>query len=410
MYERTKEPRSPVNQEKVKEHIKFTVMKNWVGHVYGFADWLNTQVEEKPLVIHDLNGQVLFYEYQIKSKNQVVGVVKGSASKSLGSPVPQIQLGPRRWDPDAAVINARGRVKKLYPNADISGTEFVCYSYPKIGVKVDLIDKTGGIQSFIFDVASTNLVERFGSDELEGFTSRSIYDEITEQDVTKREARWNAMDKELQEVKIKIPRIFEQGVNPDERKPIEEVYIKQSIYPAISISLFSQKIIQYCPHCSTHDCKALHSQQTDVYCAVATGQMILDFYRYYYSQAEIATAMGTGSGGTGQSGQIAGYQSLSRQCLEATLDETASWSEAKAEIDANRPLKSGIPGHARACFGWKRQNIYLIGTAPARWLYILDPWPWNSNICQGGAVYWEDWTAKDHTNFIYVRHRNTSCT
>lgn len=410
MYERTKEPRSPVNEEKVKEHIKFTVMKNWIGQVYGFADWFNTQLEEKPLVIHDLNGQVLFYEYQIKSKNQVVGVVKGSASKSLGSPVPQIQLGPRRWDPAAAVLNAKEKVKNLYPNGDISDTEFVCYSYPKIGVKVDLIDKKGGIQSFIFDVASTNLVERFGADELEGFTSRSIYDEITEQGVTKREARWNAIDKELQAVKIKIPRIFEPGVNPDERKPIEEVYIKQSIYPPISISLFSQKIIQYCPHCSTHNCNALHSQQTDVYCAVATGQMILDFYRYYYSQVEIATAMGTGSTGTGQSGQIAGYQGLSKQCLEATLDESASWSEAKAEIDANRPLKSGIPGHARACFGWKRQNIFLIGATPARWLFILDPWPWNSNICQGGAVYWEDWTAEDHTNFIYVRHRNTSCT
>jgi hypothetical protein len=120
--------------------------------------------------------------------------------------------------------------------------------------------------------------------------------------------------------------------------------------------------------------------------------------------------MGTTSGsGTDQSGQIAGYQSLSKNSLEATLDTSADWSEAKSEIDAGRPLKSGIPGHARACFGWKRQNIILIGTTPTRWLYILDPWPWNTDICSGGAVYWENWDSVNHTNFIYVRHRATTC-
>ena len=410
MVKQVKEPRSPVNEQKVKQHIKFTIMKNWIGQVYGFEDWFNTQLEDKPLLIHDLNGQILFYEYQIKLKNQVVGVVKGSASKRLGAPVPQIQLGPRRWDPNSAIHKAQERIKKLYPDAKISDTEFVCYSYPKIGVRVYLKGSKQEQKSVIFDVASTNLVDRFGSDELEGFSSWSFYDELIEQDATKRETRWESADKELEAVKRSIPRIFESGIDPAERKPIEEAYLNLSIYPVISISLFSQRIIPYCPHCSTHTCNALHSQHTDYYCACATGQMILDFYRYYHSQDECATAMGTTSGsGTDQSGQIAGYQSLSKNCLEATLDTSADWSEAKSEIDAGRPLKSGIPGHARACFGWKRQNIILIGTTPARWLYILDPWPWNTDICSGGAVYWENWDSVNHTNFIYVRHRATTC-
>jgi hypothetical protein len=43
----------------------------------------------------------------------------------------------------------------------------------------------------------------------------------------------------------------------------------------------------------------MHGQETSLWCTVATGQMMLDFWRYYFSQTDIATAMGTGSGGTG---------------------------------------------------------------------------------------------------------------
>ena len=184
-----------------------------------------------------------------------------------------------------------------------------------------------------------------------------------------------------------------------------------SIYPVATISFFSQRIIRSCLHCSTHDCYALHAQHTNVYCACATGQMLPDFYRYYYNQDECATAMGTGPYGTTGSGMINGLKSLSRNCLDAVWDGSASYSEAKAEIDANRPVGSIVPGHARACFGWKRQNIYLIGDTPTRWLYILNPWPWNSDICKGGAVYWEDWNALPVTDraFVYLRHRSTSC-
>ena len=132
--------------------------------------------------------------------------------------------------------------------------------------------------------------------------------------------------------------------------------------------------------------------------------MILDFYRYHFTQDQIAAAMGTGAGGTTNPGQVNGYHSLSNNGVVATYDTSADWAEAKAEIDANRPVKSGIPGHARACAGWMRQNIFLVGQSPRRWLKIYDPWPWNADICQGGAVVWEDWESVTHTNFIYVRH------
>jgi hypothetical protein len=165
--------------------------------------------------------------------------------------------------------------------------------------------------------------------------------------------------------------------------------------------------VRFGPRCSPHECMELYAQQTDVYCAVATGQMILDFYKWHFTQDQIATTMGTTSTGTSQNGQIDGYQGRSNHCLEATLDTSADFSEAVAEIDANRPFKSGIPGHARCGAGYERSWL-LASWSANRWLKVYDPWPWNADICNGGAITWENWDTVDHTNFIYVRHRTTN--
>jgi hypothetical protein len=230
-------------------------------------------------------------------------------------------------------------------------------------------------------------------------------------DGARKERLWEMTDREMSAAKSDIPRMFEMGLEASDQKEIRSSFKRDLDYPSgpIVIEPVSQRVIQYCPHCKTHDCFALHAQQTNVYCAVATGQMILDFYRYNFTQDQVAAAMGTGASGTSNAGQADGYKKLSNYCLDAIIDETANWTEAKAEIDANRPLKSGISGHARACFGWKRQNLILPGKPQGRWLYIVDPWPWNADICKGGAIYWEDWYAINHTNFIYVRHRTTPC-
>jgi hypothetical protein len=406
MADKKKQPSSPISVEKAKDHALFALRSNWAWDVYGFEKGDVVALEKKPLIIHDLNGQELFYEFGVIDGKTPVGSVKTSASKAIGSAVPQIQLGPRRWDPDYAFNKVKAKIKEEYQRAKIEEVELVCYSYPKIGVRIH----TGDGEGMIFDVASLSLVDRFGSDELEGQTSWSFYNEIVEPEAAIREKRWELEDRYLMAAKSAIPEIVagELGAKKkDIKTALNEVY--KSITPVYPtpippVPIISQKLIQFSPRCTTHNCYALYAQQTNYYCAVATGQMILDFYRYYYTQDEIAVAMGTSSTGTSNSGQVNGYEKLSNYCLDAEYDTTANWAEAKAEINANRPLKSGISGHARACFGWKRTIIIF---PQKRWLYILDPWPWNADICSGGAMYWEDWDAITHTNFIYVRPRTT---
>jgi len=419
MAERKNKQESPVAEELARKHALFSVRSNWVMGIRGFEDRGEVSLGDTPLVINDLNGQALFYEFAVFEGDREIGLVKASASGLIGSAVPQVQITPRRWNPDTAKSRTRDIMKKRYPKAKISGSDLVCYSYPKIGVRYRIDDPEIGEGSVIFDAGSLDQVEEFGSDQLEGFTSWSFYQEIPQAERGAREQRFEHLTKALEVAEAEMPALFGTTLKSRDLKDLKTSYSRffqkksgmviKPVQPIEPIKPYTERIIKFGPHCTTHDCYRLLAQQTNVYCAVATGQMILDFYRYYASQDQIATAMGTtGSGSTNQ-GQANAYVSLSNKCLTATIDTTADWTEAKSEIDANRPLKSGISGHARACFGYKHARFWLVNQPQPRWLYILDPWPWNANICAGGAEYWEDWYAINHTNFIYVRHRTTTC-
>lgn len=132
-----------------------------------------------------------------------------------------------------------------------------------------------------------------------------------------------------------------------------------------------------------------HAQLLPWYCAPATGQMISDYYGFSHSQSYIAGRMGTTITGTTQEGQLDYYQDDINK-PNSYEDTNPIWSEAVDEINADRPLMSGIDGHARCCRGWKDTG--------GNHLYINDPWPWII-----GDIYWEGWDDVLHTDYIYVR-------
>jgi hypothetical protein len=391
----------PVDRDRALAHAQLTVRRDWAANIHGFNHWHQAELDPKPLVLHDLNGAELFYEFTLRRGNDAVGSVKASASKTLGSPVVAVETGPRRWDPEEATRRATEKARRQFPKSQISNTSLICYGYPKIGVRVDLTTD-GQLESVIYDVSSLVQVTRFGSDQREGLAAWSFYETIALPHAEKKIRRWELSDRELDEVGRAASNVFATAFTDQEADRLREALVLQSQFAFIE--LVSSRVLKYGPRCTPHDCFMLYAQQTDVYCAVATGQMILDFHRWPYTQDQIATAMNTDASGTDPDDQATGIESLTNNSFNATVDYSADWSEAKAEIDANRPLKSGIPGHARACAGWKRQNIFIVSQPPKRWLQIYDPWPWNANICQGGAVVWEDWDAVSHTNFMYVRH------
>lgn len=384
---------------------RITARRAWAGEVHGFEAWGGYDIEDEPLIIHDLNGQVLFYEFTVTNGKSQVGSIKTSASRVIGSPVVTIEFGPRTWSERKAVERAKQEASKRFPKARLSPPELVCYCYPKLGVRIFAEDKRGR-HGVIVDVADGSVVERLGDGE--GFAAYSFYDEVAEPQREGRLRRFAQADREIEILQREGPELF-KAERLDNVAKVRDFFVSRSVGLVANISLYSSRVLKYGPRCNPHDCFQLYAQQTNVYCAVAAAQMILDFYRWNFTQDEIATVMNTDDGGTDNPDQVAGYQSLSNQTLVATLDTSASWAEAKAEIDANRPVKSGVPHHARAIAGWKRQNLSVVGSAPKRWLLVYDPWPWNADICAGGKIVWEDWDAIDHTNFITVRHRTTAC-
>jgi len=68
----------------------------------------------------------------------------------------------------------------------------------------------------------------------------------------------------------------------------------------------------------------------------------------------------------------------------------AKFSDAKKEIDADRPLKSGVDGHARCAVGYSDSSCLPC-------LLIYDPWP--EDI---GLKYWEVYWGRKHTKDIHV--------
>lgn len=397
MNEKYLEEANFISKEALLEHVSLSVLRNSTAGIPILSDWPRCGVKKEPLEICDINGKPLFYDYAIKKGADTVGTVRASASKIIGPPVVAYEIGPRYWSFEAAVQKITPRIKKEYPKLKITGTKLVCYSYPKLGVMFEMVDGNGKKSRLIFDVADYTLIsEKPATTKNEGAFAWSFYDAIPEEMRKNRLKRYDLSDKwrlstpEKARKDIRAARILSSFLD------IKEFICK------IKINMTKQ--LQFCSHYNynetrSHHCFVLHAQQVNDYCAVATCQMILCYYRYYYAQDDVAPELGYTAGSGCPSDQSAGYEALTGNHLDATFDSSPTWETAKDQIDALHPLKSGISGHARACAGYS-SVWWLCDGVKDKKLYIYDPWPWNADYKLGGAVYWEDWDSITHTNYV----------
>jgi hypothetical protein len=85
----------PVGHDRALAHVKLTIRRDWAAGVPGFEQWHNVEVDPQPLILYDLNGAELFYDFTLRR-------VRAAASRILGSPVFAVEIGPRNWDPNRA--------------------------------------------------------------------------------------------------------------------------------------------------------------------------------------------------------------------------------------------------------------------------------------------------------------------
>ena len=155
-----------------------------------------------------------------------------------------------------------------------------------------------GRRRAIFDVSDGLPVVNLGADEREGSSAYSYYETVVAPTEKKRRQRWAREEEDVEVLRRIAAPVLDLGTRLDEKARLKyyDAFVSEFAYIAFLFS--SSKVIRYGPRCSLHECFQLYAQQTNVYRAVATGQMILDFYRRYFTQDQIAAAMGTDPGGT----------------------------------------------------------------------------------------------------------------
>jgi hypothetical protein len=356
----------------------------------GLAGWRGASLDPHTTV-YDLNGEPLFYDFPVAGPDGApLGMVRASAATPLGDPVLSVYLGPARWSVSRAAERATAMVTREYKGQVLKAT-LVCYAYPKLGIALEWKKPRGSAQRTIFDIGDFSVVPETVAKDLRGPGAVSLYDRIPEQAVAPAIEHFGVHDKVLAEVeersKLKLGRKLER---------LEFEAIQTSVIGVIQ--WWTTRILTFCSHTYSHECFVLHGQENGYYCVVATGQMLLDFWRYNYSQTQIASAMGTTSGGTSYTGEVNGYKSLTCSHFDAQSDSSPTFDKAKAQIDANRPFDYSYPWHAMACAGYSQQNIYLAGTQPIKQLYLYDPSPVNK-----GTIRWETWGAGPVVDgFVYL--------
>ena len=166
----------------------------------------------------------------------------------------------------------------------------------------------------------------------------------------------------------------------------------------------SSNILTFCGHGFSHECFRVHAQSEMGYCAPATGQMILDFWRYYHALDDIANAMNTNPFfGTTWANEVSGLESLTCSHFDAEYDLSPTFGKVKTEIKANRPFDYSYFKHATACVGYREINIALLGNMPEESVYLYDPWPVGT-----GTIRWETYGTASTlwgplSGFVYLR-------
>ena len=356
-----------VGIEKTREHATIALSEFVTAGSPGIkgADWKGAKINPEPLTIYDINGKRLFYQYSVEKEGKSIGSIKTSASKVLGSSIVTIGLKPLALDSDVALQMAKNNAKENYKDSEITSTTLVSYSYPKIGIMVQLRDiKTNKEQRMFIDAYDySNIPDRMPGDN--GFGVWSLYESITEEEKVKRISAWEENDKKFRE-------IAEKKVS-NGNDSSKTVVTTQSISKILDVTLFAQ-------------------EQSN-YCAPAVGQMIADYHGVSHTQTYIAGRMHTTSNGTNITNQVGYY----RNDLGMTNSNAYSvfWSDMVNMINADRPFDSLIMNsagsHTRTVAGYYESGFKLIG--------IYDPYPVNQ-----GDAYWEDfdfWNLDEHRN-IYV--------
>lgn len=357
----------------------------------GLAGWRGVHLDA-PATIHDLNEQPLFYDFPVIAANGgEIGVVRAAAATPLADPVVSTYLGPAPWSVSRATDRATEVVTHEY-GGQVLRTLLVCYAYPKLGIAVGWKKARGRTRRTIFDIGDLSVVPEAVERDMRGSGPYSFYAHLPEEAVARGIQRYGLHEKLAAEFEKQSGRKLGPKMERRDFDVVQVAVIAQ-------LKRWNNRLLTFCSHSYSHECFVMHGQETYWWCVVATGQMMLDFWRYNFTQTQIAAAMNTVSG-TDWSDEEDGFESLTADQFDSRSDFSPTFLKVREEIDANRPFDYSYSYHSMACAGYSERNINLIGRAPVKQVYLYDPWPVGV-----GTIRWEAWStgALMLAGFVYLR-------
>ncbi|HEX5717430.1 MAG TPA: C39 family peptidase [Thermoanaerobaculia bacterium] len=348
--------------------------------------------------VYDLNGEELFRRIPLgRQRQETPAFVDIAVHPALGGPLVAVSQGIV-WDEkallEAAQLAARKRKVKPYDTM-----RFVAYSVPKVAVQF----LANGQEVLMLELLTWIPVppprrERLKDEPPANFERWSFLEETPRATLRRRAKSFE--ERVAQWETVLSQRDIRLDVISAERFAI-------FVGPIEPIQFFESRELHYSKRNSDHvPCYELRGQETNVWCVGASVQMVLDFYRYEYTQVRLAQELGLGTLANpnglpySQDGLVVTVlENMSSQALDAAMNTSPNFNEFRTEILANRPLISFIPGHSRTVAGYTRQNIVLLGMTPFRGLLVYDPWPPNAGV----ITRWENFDTQTYRRTFTAR-------
>lgn len=337
------------------------------------------RIEPQGTVIYDLNGSPLFRRLALTGATGA-GFADVAIAPQLGAPLVAISHG-QTWDEHGLLSEGQRVAANRFRVTEAAEIHFVAYSFPKIALQ---FRDRAGEELLLLELWSWEPVPERRRDrrkeEPPGNFERWSYLEETPRELQRAKAENYARRREG------LGRLAERVQTFTVLDRISSSELQVVLSPHVDSLVGDSRDLHYGTHSTDHvPCYELHGQETNVWCVGASTQMLLDFYRYEYSQVRLAMELGLGPGGLpfGSEGNVVTtLEKLTGNALTAHLNSAPNWTEFRSEILANRPLISFIPGHSRTVAGYTESGLINLieGLAPFRGLLVYDPWPPNTGV------------------------------
>jgi Peptidase_C39 like family len=341
------------------------------------------RIEPHGTVIHDLNGQPLFRRLALTGAG-VSGYADVAVAPELGAPLVAVSHG-QAWDEHALLTEGKRVAVNRFKMADAAQVQFVAYSFPKIALR--FLDRDHRelllLELWTWEQVPERRQDRKPEEPPGNFERWSYLDETPREILRVKAENHDRRQAALGRLAERV-----QSFTLLDRISSSELEVVLALYPGSLLG--DSRDLHYGTHAADHvPCYELHGQETSVWCVAASVQMVLDFYRYEYTQVRLAQEMGLGTLAHpkglpyGQEHKVVDtLQKLTGDALTAHLNTSPNWGEFRSEILANRPLISFIPGHSRTVAGYTESGILNIieELTPFRGLLVYDPWPPNMGV------------------------------